>query len=208
MTDEPTDEQIDLPPLETAVWKYLDRALPLGAAREHAREGNKFILPSSEDQITSALREIHSLLGKDSLIRSAEEVEHIIRAEFTQLADQENRPNLFDTEVVRKLALLFAAKLREPLRTWYCVTSIGQSSQFELNQTLGESDQLSLVMKREENHIRPMLGVRIETTNELLCRNIVEGLLRSIDGMSFALGLAEADPISLVIKTVWLTLKL
>ena len=51
-----------------------------------------------------------------------------------------------------------------------------------------------------------MLHGRIEASNELLCRSIVEDLVRSIDGLSFALELAEADPISLVITTVTLSL--
>ena len=83
-----TDELTDLPPLEAAIWKYLDRALPVAAARDLAREGVRFIIPSSEALMMSALKEIHSLLGKDSPIRSTEEVEHLIRAEFTQLFDE------------------------------------------------------------------------------------------------------------------------
>ncbi len=201
-----TDELINLPPLEAAIWKYMERSLFIAGLREMAREGFPFITPSSEDEISSLLQEIYSLLGKDSPIRSAEEVEHLIRAEFTQLFDEKKLPNFFDPAILKQMVSVFAAKLKEPLRTWYCVASIGHSSQFELHQTLGESDQLSFMMKKEEKHIRPMLGARIEATNELLCRNIVEDLVRSIDGMSFALGLAEADPISLVVKTVWLSL--
>lgn len=201
-----TDELIDLPPLEAAIWKWMNRSIPLLAAREAAREGFPIIIPSSEALVTSGLEEIYSILGKDSPIRSAEEVEHLIRTEFTQLADQERPPNLLDAAVLRNLALLFAAKLREPLRTWSFVTEIGHSSQFELYQTFGESDQLSLVMEREEDRIRPMLHGRIEASNELLCRSVVEDLVRSIDGLSFAVGLAEADPISLVVTTVLLRL--
>lgn len=201
-----TDELTDLPPLEAAIWKYLDRALPLAAARNLAREGVSFIIPSSDTRVTSALEEIHLLLGKDSPIRSAEEVEHLIRAEFTQLFDEERLPDIFAEAVIRHMIAVFAAKLREPLRTWSFVTEIGHSSQFELNKTLGELDQLSLLMEREEDRIRPMLHGRIEASNELLCRSIVEDLVRSIDGLSFALGVAEADPISLVITTVPLRL--
>ena len=57
------DELIDLPPLEAAIWKYLERALLFGAAREAARKGYPFIIPSSEAHISSALEEIYSILG-------------------------------------------------------------------------------------------------------------------------------------------------
>ena len=157
-------------------------------------------------KISSLLQEIHSLLGKDSPIRTVEEVEHLIRAEFTQLFDEEKLPNLFDPAILKHMVSVFASKLKEPLRTWSFVTQIGHSSQFELHQTLGESDELSLMIEKSKNRIRPMLQGRIEATNEFLCRNIIEDLVRSIDGLSFALGLAEADPISLVITTVWLSL--
>ena len=155
-----TDEQIDLPPLEAALCKYVKRSLFVAGRREAAREGYPVIIPSSEDQISSLLEEIHSLLGKDSPIRSPEEFEHIIRAEFTQLFDEERLPNLFDAAVIRRMVSVFAAKLREPLRTWSFVTEIAHSSQFQLNQALGESDHLSLVMEREEERIRPMLHGR------------------------------------------------
>lgn len=209
MTDEPTDEQIDLPPLEAAVWKYLEAGFFVAGMREFARKGLPFPIPSSEDQISAFLEEIHSLLGKDSPIRTAEEVEHLIRAEITQLFDEfdeKEAPNPFDPVALKHLASVFAAKLREPLRTWSFVTQIAECSQFELHQSLGQSDELTLVTEESKNRLRPMLQGRIEASNELLCRSIIEDLVRSIDGLSFALGLAEADPISLVVTTVPLNL--
>ncbi len=210
MTDEPTDEQIDLPPLEAAVCKYLEAGFFVGAMREFGRKGFPFPIPSSEDQISAFLEEIHSLLGKDSPIRTAEEVEHLIRAEITQLLDEFDEkkewPNPSDPVVLKHLASVFAAKLREPLRTWSFVTQIAECSQFELHQSLGQSDELTLVTEESKNRLRPMLQGRIEASNELLCRSFIEDLVRSIDGLSFALGLAEADPISLVVTTVPLNL--
>lgn len=201
-----TDELINLPPLEAAVWKYVERSLFIAGLREAAREGYPFIIPSSEDEISSLLQEIHSLLGKDSPIRTAEEVEHLIRAEFTQLFDEKKLPNFFDPVILKQMVSVFATKLREPIRTWSFITQIAQSSQLEVHQSLGQSDELTLVTEERKNGLCPMLKGRINASNELLCRSIIEDLVRSIDGMSFALGLAEADPISLVVTTVPLSL--
>ena len=210
MTDEPTDEQIDLPPLEAAVWKYLEAGFFVGCMREFARKGFPFPIPSSEDQISAFLEEIHSLLGKDSPIRTAEEVEHLIRAEITQLLDEFDEkkewPNLFDPAVLKNLASVFAAKLREPLRTWSFVTEIGNALNLNCTRRWENPINCHSCWNGRKNRIRPMLHGRIEASNELLCRSIVEDLVRSIDGLSFALGLAEADPISLVVTTVPLNL--